>query len=100
MVIQRLNHFLLKQMRACKDIFKKQGRSFSHIDSQNINFSRNFCFRALQKISKGRVRSSKVFRRSAYVRALQRIDSHGHTASQSFFIEANVSHWLFFQKSR
>ena len=50
MVIWRLNHFLLKQTRAGKGFFKKQGRSFSHIDSQNINFSRNFCFRALQKI--------------------------------------------------
>ena len=40
----------------------------------------------------------KVSRRSAYVRALQRTDSHGHTTSQSFFIEANVSYWLFYSK--
>ena len=40
----------------------------------------------------------KVFRGSAYIRALQRTNSHGHTISQSFFIEADVSHWLFFQK--
>ena len=32
------------------------------------------------------MRSSKVSRRSAYVRALQRTDSHGHTASQSFLL--------------
>ena len=61
-------------------------------------FQETFAPDPSKKISKGRVRSSNLSRRSAYIRALQRTDSHGHTTSQSFFIEANVSHWLFFSK--
>ena len=40
----------------------------------------------------------KVSRRSTYIKALQCTNFHGHAISQSFFIEADVSHWLCFKK--
>ena len=66
----------------------------------NQFFSETFVSKPSKKFSRRRMRSFKVFGRFAQIRSLQRTKFYGHTTSQSFFIEANVSHWLFSPKNQ
>ena len=59
---------------------------------------KSFASKPSKTLSRGWMWLSKVSRRSNYIKALQCTIFHGHTISQSFFIEADVSHWLFFKK--
>ena len=62
-------------------------------------FHETFASNASKNFSRGRKKASKVSRRPAYIRALQRTNSHGHTTYQTFFIETNVSFKVFLKKS-
>ena len=99
MFIRPTNHFLLKQTRASRSFWRNQLEISDFQSLKTPIFHETVASNASKKFSRGRKKASKVSRRSAYIRALQRTNSHGHTTHQSFFIETNVSFKVFLKKS-
>ena len=99
MVIRPTNHFLLKQTWASRSFWRNQLEISDFQSLKTPIFHETFASNASKNFSRGRKKASKVSRRSAYIRALQRTNSHGHTTHQSFFIGTNVSFKVFLKKS-
>ena len=99
MVIRPTNHFLLKQTWVSRCFSRNQLEISAFQRLKTPIFHETFASNASKNFFRGRKKASKVSRRCANIRGLQRINSHGHTTHQSFFIEANVSFKVFFKKS-
>ena len=95
-IIRCLSHFLLKEKQRKRDYWWNQPEMSKFVEVYQWILSRFWWFladvltsEATRKFSEGRRHMCKVSRRCAYIRALQRTYSRGHTTSQSFFILSN-----------
>ena len=98
MVVKHHNPFLMKQMWKNSIFWKNNVKKSDFMWENAFSFCEVFASKCCKKFSEGPTKSSKVSRVFSYIRAFQRINSHGRTTPHSFFNEANVKYMRFFKK--